>query len=207
MANLGAMDTGGFVQIWCVGWRDLRQQHDVLKMLYEQVARNDGSLPVPQPERALDAHLRWLDELETSIGARDAYATAVVMFVDDLLKRVYGAYKAVPGPEPLTAGLRGVPLHRLFKATGNNVRHYQDWNKPWELAITDQEKDRRRQMKRDVAVLAEALNHRGRCSSSICAATRSTWPPRWFSRSAARTRCSRSRSRPRCLRCSAASGR
>lgn len=128
----GTMVTANFVQIWRVGWRDLRQQHDVLNLLYEQVATNANTRLSHSPGLALgiptvpSEQLQWVEAIETSIGARDAYATAVVMFVDDLFKRVHGAYKTVPGAQPLTAGLRGVALHRLFKAAGNNVRHYQE---------------------------------------------------------------------------------
>src|SRR5665213_2450060 len=157
------MDKAEFVHVWRGAWRELRQQHDLLKLLYEQVALNAGARPARPTGDALETphglseQLQWVEAVETSQGARDAYATAVVMLVDDLLKRVYGAYKAVPGPEPLNVGLRGVPLHRLFKAAGNNVRHYQDWDKPWELEPPGSWK--LVQVRENVEVLAQALDH------------------------------------------------
>jgi len=121
-----------FVHAWRLSWRTLRQQRPVLRVLYQEVVANSLSPAMLEVFRGpVQEMWKRLDMGETAIGARDAYATAVVMVVDDLLKRAFGAYKAVPGaPLPLTVGCNGVDMPTVFRVAGNNVRHYQGWVEP-----------------------------------------------------------------------------
>lgn len=64
-------------------------------------------------------------------GARDAYATAVVMFVDDMLKMIRSFYSKIPEIEQtLTVRIDGIDLPTIFRHAANNVRHYLDWRVP-----------------------------------------------------------------------------
>lgn len=122
--------------------RRLRQQRDLLERLFEasRVANRDmrdaarqlnvvtgewGSVGTVNVSPAL----QQIERMEQHLGESDIYAGTVLLVLDDILAPVYAGYKESGGlgdPGPQVAGYS---VRRIFKAGGNNFRHYEEWRR------------------------------------------------------------------------------
>jgi hypothetical protein len=115
--------------------RQLSLQQDVLRLLFDRAKdANDATPPFPdiRLDRLTDEEIavlsQYRDKHDGDKGARDAYATAIVIFIDTMLKELATFYERIPSVERgLTVGVDGTDLGTIFRLTANNVRHYLDW--------------------------------------------------------------------------------
>ena len=73
----------------------------------------------------------FFDDDGAARGARDAYSTAIVMFLDDSFKMLASFYERIPDVERnLAVRVEGIDLPKIVRDAANNVRHYQGWRVP-----------------------------------------------------------------------------
>lgn len=85
------------------------------------------------PEQGL-ALSEFAEAQRKAEGARDAYATALVVYFDGLLKTLWIYFKKVPEVnQELTVGVRGIALGKIIHEAANNARHYIDWKLPGDM--------------------------------------------------------------------------
>ena len=117
--------------------RQLSAQRDVLRLLFDRAKDANDATPV-LPDVRLDrlneeeiaALSKYFDKYDGDKGARDAFATAIVIFFDTMFKELRMYYRRIPGIEPATVGVDRLDLGTIFRHTANNVRHYLDWGVP-----------------------------------------------------------------------------
>jgi hypothetical protein len=127
-----------FNAAWRIGREQLRQQHATLQVLYDAARlaadSHPGAFPVqldkfvPEDEPTIR---QWWEEHLTTLGARDAYGSAIVFFIDGTLRAMLRFYRMIPDvPRKFKSGFNGVTTDRIFRYTGNNVRHFDEWVAP-----------------------------------------------------------------------------
>jgi len=126
-----------FTTSWRIARERLQQQQNTLAFLFAAAEQANSERPTLQPystemtEADWDRFRAFFEESGIATGARDAYATAVVMVIDDILKTFWEFYDRIPGvPKTFCVGVNGVDIFTIFRAVGNNVRHYLDWRRP-----------------------------------------------------------------------------
>lgn len=132
--NETQLRTAQFRAAWCRGREQLRNQQPTLSMLFDAAKFASDSHPGAPPdvtnmteERQQEFYAWWTQHL-TALGARDAYASAIVFFVDSVLKGVLRFYDLIPGAtRDFKSGLNGISTPEVFRHTGNNVRHFEEW--------------------------------------------------------------------------------
>lgn len=115
----------------------LYAQQETLRLLFDRARDANEAQPLFPPvrlDRLTDEEVQALsdffDQDGRARGARDAFATAVVIFFDLMFKELRTFYRRIPQRAPVTAGVNGIDLGTIFRHTANNVRHYLDWRVP-----------------------------------------------------------------------------
>ncbi len=127
-----------FNAAWRIAREQVRQQQPTLQVLYNAARSaadaHPGAFPVqldkfvPEDEATIR---QWWDAHLTTFGARDAYASAIVLFVDGTLKAMLRYYGMIPSvPKKFKSGFNGVSTDLIFRYVGNNVRHFDEWAAP-----------------------------------------------------------------------------
>lgn len=127
-----------FTSTWLVAWQQLSQQYNVMRELFEAARAANHRIPKPPAlltsmmmDEAKDQVVRdYFSDDGAARGARDAYATAIVMLLDDALKPLKVFYDRIPDVEDLNVRVEGIDLPTIFRDVANNVRHYRDWRVP-----------------------------------------------------------------------------
>lgn len=127
-----------FSTAWRIGWERFRQQRPTLQTLFDAARESNDALSGAPPVRlgqmtdeSYATLLRWWEDDGTSRGARDAYASAVVLFVDDTLKATLKFYNRIPKINlNFNSNINGVTTPEVFRLTSNNVRHHDEWIAP-----------------------------------------------------------------------------
>lgn len=127
-----------FASAWRIVWQQLSQQREVLRYLYNAAQTANTALPKPPifnradlTDEEAQALQDFFDDDGAARGARDAFATAIVMFLDDSFKMLTSFYERIPDIERnLAVRVEGIDLPKIVRDAANNVRHYQDWRVP-----------------------------------------------------------------------------
>jgi hypothetical protein len=131
-------NTGLFNAEWRIAREQLRLQAATLGVLHSAANLASHNIPRGFPFR-LDkltpedrtALYEWQERESSARGARDAFATGIILFLDNLLKGVLRFYRRIDGlPKQFSSGVNGISTDRIFRFTGNNVRHFDEWCAP-----------------------------------------------------------------------------
>lgn len=115
----------------------LSARRGTLELLFDRAREASDALPeFPQiqldrlTKDEMQALSGFFDQDGRARGARDAFATAIVIYFDLMFNELCVFYDHIPKRAPLTVGIEGIQLGTIFRHTANNVRHYLDWRTP-----------------------------------------------------------------------------
>jgi len=115
----------------------LSAQSETLRLLFDRARDANDALPSFPPvqldrltEEERQALSDFFDQDGRARGARDAFATALVVFLDLIFKELRIFYNRIPGRAQVTVGIDGIDLGTILRHTANNLRHYLDWRVP-----------------------------------------------------------------------------
>ncbi|MGA8574230.1 MAG: hypothetical protein WB609_00895 [Candidatus Cybelea sp.] len=115
----------------------LSAQGDTLRLLFDRAREANDALPQFPPvqldrlnEEERQALSDFFDQDGRARGARDAFATAIVIFFDLMFKELRIFYNRIPERAHVAVGVDGIDLGTIFRHTANNLRHYLDWRVP-----------------------------------------------------------------------------
>jgi hypothetical protein len=140
MQNERDVYIGLFTTAWRIAREQLRQQASTMGELFAQAQAANAERPIPRPPPPVMTDKDWDDMADfferngRATGARDAYASAVVLFIDGVLKLLRRFYDRIPDvPKAFSVNVNGLTVFDIFRAIGNNVRHYEEWRAPTHL--------------------------------------------------------------------------
>lgn len=157
----------GFEAAYCWEVRRLLQQRPTLTLLFDSAKHaNDArwkgvsEIPLRPPEDWPEI----AEQVSIDDGAVHAYAAAVVLYLDDVLKRLRRSFKyrkLSECREALSKPIGGAyNIGDVIWAAANNVRHYDEWrrydNVPRTIDKKSRAEEKNKQMK-SIEVLAAVL--------------------------------------------------
>lgn len=139
MKMLDRPDLLMFSGTWQQARRMLADQSEMLRDLFDAAkTRVDGKplFPLKQttfkPFSLTEEELVALTTFSREEGivnvARDAYATALVLFLDIMFIELWTYFRLVrDAKRTFKTGVAGIDLRTIIAHTANNVRHFQEW--------------------------------------------------------------------------------
>jgi DNA-binding HxlR family transcriptional regulator len=128
-----------FSGTWQQARRMLDDQQEMLRGLFDAAkAQADAKLPFRLEQTSFNLMTMTKEQSEALAGffrqdgittvARDAYATALVLFLDMMFKELWTYFSLLRNAKKsFNTGIAGVELRTIVAHTANNVRHFQEW--------------------------------------------------------------------------------
>lgn len=128
-----------FSGTWQQARRMLADQSETLRGLFNAAkTRVDGKPQFPLNRTTFEVRSLTEEEVQALAAfsrdegianvARDAYATALVLFLDIMFIELWTYFRLVRDAKgTFKTGVAGIDLRTIIAHTANNVRHFQDW--------------------------------------------------------------------------------